>query len=129
MALHYPMPEPGDSYIQMCDVKAAVEEFEQAQRDAEDAEAEEIVLPFPIEQYVALRDFYREADWAEEAIDDDYFVEHITQLIDDCYDDIPGKGRSGWPYCHVKVDYVAAAEDAKEDYTPVEFGGVTYWCR
>lgn len=128
MSLYDPVPEPGDSVIRIEYVKSAVEEFEQAQRDAEDAEAEEVVLPFPIEQYVALRDFCREADWAEEAIEDDYFVEYITQLIDDCYGDIPGK-RTGWPYRHITVDYVAAAEEAKQDYTPVEFGGVTYWCR
>ncbi len=124
----YP-PAPGDAHIDMEAVRTSIEEWEESKEFAEEEGAEEFQPPFSIELYQQLKEFADEANWCDEAIADEHFLEYITEIIDNCYDDIPGKSRSGWPYRHIKVDYEAAAEEAKQDYTSVEFGGVTYWCR
>lgn len=123
----YP-PAPGDAHIDMDAVRTSIEEWEESKEFAEEEGAEEFQPPFSIELYQQLKEFANAANGFEEAIADEYFLEYITQIIDDCYEDIP-KNTSGWPYRHIKVDYEAAAEEAKQDYTSVEFGGVTYWCR
>ena len=122
-------PEPGDAHISMDDVRTSIEEWEESKEFAEEEGAEEFQPPFSIELYQQLKEFANAANGFEEAIADEYFLEYITQIIDDCYEDIPPKKSSDWPYRHIKVDYEAAAEEAKQDYTSVEFGGVTYWCR
>lgn len=124
--IHYDVPEPGDAGIDMEAVRTSIEEWEESKEFAEEEGAEEFQPPFSIELYQQLKEFADGASGCDEAIADEYFLEYITQIIDDCYD-IP-KNASGWPYRHIKVDYEAAAEEAKQDYTSVEFGGVTYWC-
>ena len=53
----------------------------------------------------------------------------VEELIDDCYE-LPKEFKSGeWPWRHMKIDFEAAAEEAKQDYTSVEFFGITYWIR
>lgn len=70
-------------------------------------------------------------DWehGEALIRESYFTDYIEELITDCYE-MPKALKSGeWPWRHVKVDYVAAAEEAKADYLEVDFDGVTYLIR
>lgn len=71
------------------------------------------------------------ADWkyGEQLIRSDCFVEHITQLIDDCYE-MPKHMDSGkWPFCHMTMDYEAAAKEAEQDYAIVGFMGHDYYIR
>lgn len=66
------------------------------------------------------------ADWrhGEALIRDSYFVEYAEQLADD----IGAINRDAlWPICH--IDWEAAAESLKQDYTAVDFDGATYWIR
>lgn len=70
-------------------------------------------------------------DWGhgEALIHEDHFVKYIEELIDDCYS-LPKELTSGqWPYRHITIDYEAAAEEAKVDYTEVDFDGQTYFLR
>lgn len=70
-------------------------------------------------------------DWGhgETLIHEDHFVKYIEELIDDCYE-LPKELSSGnWPYRHITIDYEAAAEEAKADYTEVDFDGQTYFLR
>jgi len=57
-------------------------------------------------------------------IADSYFVTYAEQLADDL-----GliNGDAGWPMSH--IDWDAAADDLKTDYTEVEYGGTTYFIR
>jgi hypothetical protein len=65
----------------------------------------------------------------ETLIRESYFTDYITQLIDDCYE-MPKELATGrWPYNHIEVNYERAAEEAKSDYTCIEFDGVTYYAR
>lgn len=71
------------------------------------------------------------SDWSygETLIRADYFVEYIEELIHDCYE-LPKELTSGaWPYRHIKIDYEAAAEEAKTDYEEVDFDGQSYYIR
>jgi hypothetical protein len=71
------------------------------------------------------------SDWmhGETLIREDYFTKYIEYLIEDCYE-MPKEINSGaWPYCHITIDYEAAAEEAKVDYEEVDFDGVTYFIR
>lgn len=137
MSRNYTLPEPGDNYIRVEDVEWAIDDYEAA----EENEQGEFEVPFDPELYIALKDLWTGGDaghWHgledgnyEEMILESYFVEYITDLIDDAYnDEMPSKSaRDQWPYRHMKMDYEAAAEEAKEDYTEVTFGGYTYYVR
>lgn len=68
------------------------------------------------------------SDWnhGEQLIREDCFVDHITELINDCYE-MPKEMDSGkWPFNHMTMDYEAAAEEAEQDYTTVSFMGHDY---
>lgn len=67
------------------------------------------------------------ADWqyGETLIRDSYFQTYAQELAED----IAGKAISHaqWPLnC---IDWAQAARELRQDYTSVEFGGVTYWIR
>ena len=86
---------------------------------------------YETEELTALRALAEEAsDYAEDwthgecLIRDSYFVEYAEQLADD----IGAIDASAtWPLCH--IDWDAAADSLKMDYTQVDFGGVAYWIR
>ena len=87
-------------------------------------------------QYEALVAFQAECeqycdDWqyGDSAISEDYFVEYIKQLIQDCYE-MPKAFDSGqWPYRHMAIDFEAAAEEARQDYTAITLLGKTFYVR
>lgn len=71
------------------------------------------------------------ADWehGETLIHETYFVTYIEELIDDCYS-LPKEMKSGeWPWRHMKIDFEAAAKEAKQDYAEVDFDGQAYLIR
>lgn len=66
------------------------------------------------------------SDWAhgETLIRDSYFEDYARELAED----IGAIGKDlPWPACH--IDWEAAADALKQDYTSLEYGGVTYWAR
>ena len=66
------------------------------------------------------------ADWehGEALIRDSYFEDHARELAHDC-GMVDEKVR--WPMDH--IDWEAVAETLKQDYTELDFDGVTYWAR
>lgn len=64
-----------------------------------------------------------------EMIKEEDFVEYTQQLIEECYEMPRDFDSSAWPWRHMKIDYKEAAEELKQDYTPVEFEGTTYYCQ
>lgn len=65
-------------------------------------------------------------DWSygETMIHDDYFEAYAEQLAED----IGAIDRDAkWPLTH--IDWTAAADDLKQDYTSIDFDGQTYWIR
>jgi hypothetical protein len=66
------------------------------------------------------------SDWkyGEVFISDDYFEDYARELAED----IGAIDRNAeWPLQY--VDWEAAADALKQDYTEIEFDGVTYWAR
>lgn len=65
-------------------------------------------------------------DWrhGEALIRDSYFEDHARELAEDI-GAVP-KDLS-WPACH--IDWEAAANALKQDYTAVDFDGIDYWIR
>lgn len=85
-------------------------------------EAEELAI---LERLAAQGEQYAD-DWSygETLIHDDYFETYAEQLADD----IGAIDRDArWPLTH--IDWAAAAEDLKQDYTSIDFDGQTYWIR
>ncbi len=66
------------------------------------------------------------ADWphGEVLINESYFTEYAQQLAEDI-GAIPDE--AGWPACH--IDWDAAADALKIDYTEVDFDGTTFLIR
>ena len=82
-----------------------------------------------LEELLELREFRDDNNSYEDFIAEDYFVEYITNMIDDCYD-LPKEMQSDrWPYNHIKIDYEAAADEASQDYTSVVLFGKEYFAR
>lgn len=132
-----------DDYIDSRDVIARIEELENEQAellqqlsDGEITEADMIAFDEDKgNELDTLRELAAEAesspDWihGETLIRASYFVQYITDLIDDCYD-LPKEITSDqWPYRHITIDFEAAAKEAEQDYMSVDFGGVEYLIR
>jgi hypothetical protein len=66
------------------------------------------------------------ADWhhGETLIRDGYFETYAQELAEEC-DMIPAGNR--WPL--TCIDWEQAARELQQDYTAVDFDGVTYWVR
>jgi len=65
-------------------------------------------------------------DWrhGEALIRDDYFTTYAQQFADD----IGAINREAtWPLCH--IDWDAAAESLKQNYSAIDYDGVSYWVR
>ena len=83
----------------------------------------------------ALKDLASEAEsspnWThgESLIRESYFEDYIRELVDDCYPMPEGFSNGEWPWRHMTMDWEAAANEAKQDYTEVDFDGVTYLIR
>ena len=70
-------------------------------------------------------------DWShgDVLISEDYFTKYIEELIGDCYEMPKGFDSNAWPWRHMKIDYEAAADEAKSDYVEIECNGHTYYFR
>lgn len=80
--------------------------------------------------YQALKDLADEAggasDWrsGETLIRDSYFEDYAREFAEEIGAVNPD---GGWPSSY--IDWKAAAEALQQDYTSVDFDGVTYWLR
>lgn len=88
-----------------------------------------------VEEYLELRSLEAEAssspDWqyGEQLINEEYFTRYIKELIEDCYQMPEELHSGGWPWSHMTLDYEAAAEEAKHDYTEVAYFGQAFLIR
>ena len=62
-------------------------------------------------------------------IHENYFTQYTQDLIEDTCE-VPAEFSSGkWPWTHMNLDYEAAAEELKQDYTTIDADGHTYYLR
>ena len=116
----------GCDLIDSRDIIKRLDELEDREDDEDDAldEAE-------AEELDKLRDFANEAagyapDWryGETLILDSYFEEYAQQLAEDIG---AISSDAGWPLSY--IDWEAAADALKQDYTMVSIDGHDYWIR
>lgn len=114
-----------DNVIDSRDVIKRIDELTEA-RDTAIANEEEFDKEDELKALIALADEASgyAADWThgETLIADDYFETYAEELAGDtgCIDP-----KAKWPLTH--IDWEAAANELKQDYTSVDFDGVTYW--
>lgn len=120
-----------ESYVTSEMVQARIDELND--KAANDTDVDGLLNVADLHELTQLCAFQAEceracSDWnhGDSAIHESAFLEHITQLIDDCYEI---KKSSEWPYRHMTMDYSAAAEEAKADYTTIELDGETFYVR
>lgn len=124
-----------DEFFDSRDVTERIEEIEAGVIDGRELDyefnPEDIQDEDEREEYDALIALQEEAldyiaDWADGAtfIADDHFEDYARELAEDigAYDP-----DAGWPNAH--IDWAAAAESLRMDYTEFEFRGTTYWAR
>ena len=115
------------------DSREVIERIEALESEVEDAEADEQTagtVDDLKEELAALKALAEEAqgyseDWRHGTalIRDTYFTEYVEELCKDVGDvpkEIP------W---YIVIDWEATAEHIKQDYTEVDFNGVSYWVR
>lgn len=137
-------PTNSDAVIDSRDVIEAIEELESQLEElpASGTEPDSDERADLIDELAPLKAFAVQAsevsDWpyGEQFVRDDYFEDFARQLAEDCAGDrtesemIRNDGRGEhWPFTFCTIDWEAAAEALKGDYTPYEFDGVTYWAR
>jgi hypothetical protein len=71
------------------------------------------------------------SDWSYGGglIHEDYFTQYTEELINDCHEMSEELNEGKWPFNHMKMDWDAAAEELKGDYTTIEAAGETYYIR
>lgn len=107
------------------DIIARIEELEGIE-DQSSEEAQELAVLLKVQEQAEDCADYQ---YGEVLIRESYFTDYIKELIDDCYE-LPKEFNSGaWPWRHMTLDYEAAADEAKDDYTHIDFDGVTYLIR
>lgn len=128
-------PTNTDDIIDSRDVIMAIEQIQEELDELADAVSGE--RP-DTDEYADLRDELQSLkafadqgannapDWeyGEGCIRDSYFVEYAQQLADDIG---AIDAKADWPLSY--IDWDAAAEALKMDYTEIDFDGVTYWVR
>lgn len=73
---------------------------------------------------------YGDFGHGETLINESHFTKYIEDLISDCYEIPKGCGSGEWPYNHMTMNYAAAAEEARADYSEVTTScGHTYLIR
>ncbi len=116
----------GDDIIDSREVIARIRELEELQDD-EDSEMEEEdsdELAILLELAEEASGYAPDWEYGEALIRDSYFETYARELADD----IGAISKdAGWPMAH--IDWEAAAEALQQDYTEIDFGGVSYWVR
>lgn len=111
-----------EDIIDSRDVIALIDELEAGGDDLDEDEREEL----RVLSELADDGTTNVTDWpyGEALIRDSYFEEYARQLAEDIGAVDPA---AAWPLNH--VDWQAAADELKADYTELDFDGVTYWAR
>ena len=107
------------------DLEGRIEDLEYIEEPSSE-EAQELAILLKVQEQAEDCADYQ---YGEALIRESYFTDYIKELIADCYE-LPKEFNSGaWPWRHMTLDYEAAADEAKDDYTRVDFDGVTYLIR
>lgn len=125
--MKYDRTSPGLDLIDSRDIEERRQELISERDSAESVEAWEDANPEDAEELKTLQDLCDEcegfADWkyGTALIRDSYFTEYAQDLADS----LGYKASNEWPGRH--IDWEAAAEELKHDYSEVSYAGYTYY--
>lgn len=117
------------------DSRDVIERISELEADAVDLDGELYIRDADErEEYAILKKFAEEAensaaDWpyGETFIRDSYFTQFAIEYAADVSSEVDAVKSDSWPFCH--IDWDAAADSLRQDYTSYELDGVTYWAR
>lgn len=119
------MIDNSQDIIDSRDIIERIEELAEAETSGDlIADAAELAILRELAEEAS--DYASDWEFGEQLIRDSYFTEYAQELADDLGMTRNAEGQS-WPYCH--IDWEAAADSLKQDYTAISFDGVTYWVR
>jgi len=97
----------------------------------EGQQSDDEVIEFAIlKSVVAQCEGYGDWEYGEALIRESYFTEYAQQIVEDCCTDMPDMTQWPWKVKGViTVNWEVVAESLKQDYTEVDFNGVTYFMR
>lgn len=72
-------------------------------------------------------DYVEDWEYGAALVHEGAFTEHITEMVKECYVPPETMTWGTWPWKH--LDWQAVADDARKDYTKLDFGGETYFVR
>lgn len=118
-----------DNYQDIIDSRDVIERIAELEELLEDPEVEDHDdLTQELDVLNALRDeaqgYASDWEYGETLVRDSFFTHYAKELAEDIGAINPN---AAWPLSH--IDWEAAAEELKQDYTEVDFDGVTYWIR
>ncbi len=127
----------GDDLIYSRDVITRLEEMSdeldgcEENKDGKLVDADGEDMSEEKENYETLKKFAQEFEdyapdyhYGESAISESYFITYAQQMAEEI-GTIPSD--APWPCYH--IDWEAAAESLKQDYTEIDFDGQAYWVR
>jgi hypothetical protein len=88
----------------------------------EDYEREELVALLALQD--EAQGYSEDWKYGSQLIRDSYFTDYAKELAEDL--GYTNREQS-WPFTH--IDWDAAADELKQDYTEVDYDGVSYWVR
>lgn len=123
-----------DEVIYSMESRRELDDLEEALDEAE-GNLNEFKSSFEMDELETLKEVISQGesspDWnhGEQLIHEDYFTQYTEELVDDCYE-LPKEFKEGkWPWCHINMDWEAAAEELKADYFDITVDGQTYYIR
>lgn len=125
------MTDPISSSEDIIDSRDVIERIAELEGDDDLDQAE----AYELDQLRSLADeasgYAPDWEYGEALIRDSYFEDYARELARELAGELAGDigaiDPSGWPLTY--IDWEAAADALKQDYTEIDFDGVSYWIR
>lgn len=134
MATTYEWSRLGDEIMDSRDLIAVADEIRAALEEEDETDRADLIASLDVADEDEAREILEAidaldgccSDWqyGETLIREDYFQEYAQQLAEDIG---AINSEAAWPLSH--IDWEAAAEHLKMDYTAVDYRGTTYYAR
>jgi hypothetical protein len=127
------IPDEIDNNQNIIDSRDIIARIEYLENLKEDAESEDNTLEdYEQEELTKLKELAEQgennaSDWAYGSVlvKDSYFTEFAEDEADQL--GLMNESSNSWPFNH--IDWIAAAEELQQDYSDIDFDGITYWVR
>lgn len=109
--------------IDSSDIERRIEELNEL-RDEGEIDSDDLAELVALEKVASVgRDYCDDWEYGATLIRDSYFTDYAMDFLEEC-GDIPQNLPS-----YIVIDREATAEAIQQDYTAIDYDGVTYWVR